>query len=36
MSEFWIGVLLGIWVGSPVGFVVAALLAANKRKDDYE
>jgi hypothetical protein len=30
---FWMGVMCGIWVGAPVGFVVAAILAAAKNTD---
>ena len=30
---FWVGVMCGLWVGAPVGFVFAAILAAGKNAD---
>ena len=29
---FWVGLLGGIWIGAPVGFVFAAILSANRDK----
>ena len=33
MKIFWLGVLLGAWIGAPVGFFIAAMLAAAKQAD---
>jgi hypothetical protein len=36
MTLFWVGIVGGLFIGASVGFVIAAMLAAHKRKDDYE
>ena len=32
MTLFWVGLIGGIWIGAPLGFVFAAMLASNRDK----
>jgi hypothetical protein len=32
MTMFWVGLIGGLWIGAPVGFVFAAILANNRDK----
>jgi len=33
VTSFWIGVLCGAWIGAPLGFMIAAILAAGRNAD---
>lgn len=36
MLTFWIGLLLGLLIGAPLGLLMAALCFASKQNDIYE
>ena len=36
MTMFWVGMMCGLWVGAPVGFVFAAILTSNRDRQRGE
>lgn len=33
MSGYWIGMLVGLWIGAPLGYIICGLMMAGHRDD---